>query len=113
MKKRFAVIILCTVMLLVTASCTNAPPQNAREELLRHDWQIIDQTGKVQGTVCFREGTIHLEAGNLHLSEEYLINDSAITFYSQTYGAVSLSYVLSGNTMQLTYFGKTVTLKKK
>lgn len=115
--KKALLLIICIISVLVTASCKSAAPTTAKEELVLHQWKIMDSFEHEQGIVFFENGKMNINAKladeNFKFSDEYILDDEKIIINSKEYGVLNIGYNVSGENLELEYFGKKITLKKK
>ena len=111
--KKIATILLCISILIITSSCKNTPPSSPKDELSLYEWTITDLSGNSHGTISFPDGKIIISDNLLNLTENCTIDDRCITVDSQTYGIIQLNYTLQGNSLELVFLGKNISLKKK
>ncbi len=101
----------------MTAACQAAPPMSPKEEIVLHEWSVLDSFGKEQGSLSFSDGKMNLHANvsdeNFKMTEECLMDDKKIVVNSEEWGVVEMDYTLSGEWLELTYCGKKITLRKK
>lgn len=111
--KRGSIITICLLTAIMTSSCRQAPPIFAKDEVASYIWEIEDLSGESKGTVSFSDGKIKVSDKNLNLSEECIIEDERIIINSKSCGVIELRYRMYGDIMELEYFGKKISMKKK
>ena len=109
MKKLLSII--CISILL--SSCRNAPPSSAKDEISLYEWQFTDLSGNVHGSLSFNNGKIKISDDIINFSDDCIISEKNITVNSKNYGVIILDYSMSGDTLELEYLGKKISLKKK
>lgn len=114
--KNFIITIICMATAILSA-CTPAPPRSAEEEMTRYVWQILDAADKPKGTISFHDNKIKVESDisgeDFYFDEECMITDKQIIINSENYGVLKLDYKMYGENLELEYFGKKISLKKK
>ncbi len=114
--KRILYIIICTGIIFCTA-CTQAPPEDCADELMRNQWAITDSDGKEHGTLSFEDGRVTIDADlsgkQFHMNEECIVDTKKITVNSDSFGVFCVDYEISGNHLSLGYYGKQISLTKK
>lgn len=111
--KRGIIITICILTIIMTSSCRRAAPACAKDEIALYQWQIEDISGENKGIVSFADGKMKISDKKLDFSEDCIIEDSKIIVNSNNYGVISLDYKMHGDILELEYFGKKITLKKK
>ena len=111
--KKLTAILLCTSLLLITSSCKNVPPSSAKEELPLYEWTITDLSGSPHGTLSFPDGKMKISDELLDFTGDCTMDHNTITVNSQNYGIISVSYTLQGDSLELAFLGKKISLKKK
>ena len=109
--------IICISSIIFTTACTASPPTTAAEEILRHDWHMLDSEGEEYATLTFDNDRFILEAeiydSPLSLSGECFVDKETISVDTENFGTIIIRYKLSSDELTLTYFGKSVVFLKK
>ncbi len=116
-KSEFPAVILCIVCLLGSSSCTQAPPEDCADELVRNVWVITDDSGKEHGNLSFENNRVKMDADvsgkNFHMNEECIVDTEKVIVSSENFGQLSVQYRIDGEKLYLEYFGREILLTKK
>ncbi len=113
MMKKFRILWMLGILVMLLSGCVPAPPQNAAEEIRQHHW--IPQTA--EGVLYFEGHTLQMDVRQdgqaIHLAGEYFVDGDTLTVLSDDYGVVVLQYTLVNNELRLTYFDKQAIFVKQ
>ena len=108
-------LIICIAVSFL-GGCTKAPPRKAGDELVRHRWIMEDQQNR-RCTLTFTDGQLCFCAGGfgeeVEMKGDCFVQEKQMTVLSEEYGTVCFGYSLVGDRLELTFCGKSVTLKKQ
>ncbi len=108
--------LLCSLIIGGTG-CTQAPPGDCADELVRNEWLILDSTEKEKGKLYFNNNNVIFDADvsgkRFHMNEQCIVDTKKLTVTSENFGTFTVDYKIDGNQLLLTYFGKEISLRKK
>ena len=104
--------ILSIMTVVMLSSCRAVSPDTPSQELSAHRWEAV----KISGTLSFDDARMVFRASDgerkITLDGEYYADDEKLTLVTNDCNTIVFRYALKGDTLYLTYGGKTMELKK-
>ncbi len=112
---RRTAIMLCVFLIIIFSSCTDCPPTDASEEIVKYSWISKNELGECR--LSFDNDLLRLDCKlsdkeSMKLEGRYFADKNSITVESEEYGTIKLGFRAENEKMTIDMYDMSIIFTK-